>query len=191
MSDSLDLEPAARRMARLVEAVPDDALPQPTPCARYSVGDLLDHIAGSVLAFTAAARKAPLEGSPSGDASRLPPDWRSRIQRDLQALADAWRQPDAWAGMTRAGGVDLPGDVAGVVALDELVIHGWDLAKATGQPAGYDGPGLEAVHGMVQQFRAAGVEGLFGPPVAVPEDAPLLDRILGLAGRDPAWVPPV
>jgi uncharacterized protein (TIGR03086 family) len=187
MSDHPDLEPAARRMAGLVEGVPNDGLGRPTPCARYTVGDLLDHIGGAALAFTAAAEKQPLEGAPSGDASRLDPDWRTRIPLQLVALAQAWRQPSAWTGMTRAGGVDLPGDVAGIVALDELVIHGWDLAKATGQPAAYEGPELEAVYGMVQQFRSSGVEGLFGPPVPVPDDAPLFDRILGLAGRDPAW----
>jgi uncharacterized protein (TIGR03086 family) len=86
--------------------------------------------------------------------------------------------------------VELPGEVAGVVALDELIIHGWDLAKATGQPASYEGPELDAVHAMVQQFRAGETEGLFGPAVAVADDAPLLDRILGLAGRDPGWEPP-
>ena len=177
-------------MAGLVEAVPDDALGRPTPCERYTVGDLLDHIGGAALAFAAAARKKPLPGAASGDAANLAPDWRSRIPRDLVAMADAWDDPEAWTGMTAAGGVDLPGEVAGVVALDELVIHGWDLAKATGQPAGYDGPGLEAVHGMVQHFRAAGVEGLFGPLVPIPDDAPLLDRILGVAGRDPGWEPP-
>jgi uncharacterized protein (TIGR03086 family) len=187
MSEHPDLEPAARRMAGLVEGVPNDGLGRPTPCARYTVGDLLDHIGGAALAFTAAAEKQPLEGAPSGDASRLDPDWRTRIPLQLVALAQAWREPSAWTGMTRAGGVDLPGDVAGIVALDELVIHGWDLAKATGQPAGYDGPELEAVYAMVQQFRSSGVEGLFGPPVPVPDDAPLFDRILGLAGRDPAW----
>jgi uncharacterized protein (TIGR03086 family) len=187
MSEHPDLEPAARRMAGLVEGVPNDGLGRPTPCARYTVGDLLDHIGGAALAFTAAAEKQPLEGAPSGDASRLAPDWRTRIPLQLVALAQAWREPSAWTGMTRAGGVDLPGDVAGIVALDELVIHGWDLAKATGQPAGYDGPELEAVYAMVQQFRSSGVEGLFGPPVPVPDDAPLFDRILGLAGRDPAW----
>ena len=176
-------------MARLVEGVPETALDRPTPCERYTVGDLLDHIAGAALAFTGAARKTPLEGAPFGNAANLVPAWRVRVPRDLGTLAEAWREPDAWTGMTRAGGVDLPGEVAAVVALDELVIHGWDLAKATGQPAGYDGPGLEAVYDMVQQFRAAGVEGLFGPAVDVPADAPLLDRILGLAGRDPGWEP--
>nr|MDQ6910794.1 TIGR03086 family metal-binding protein [Actinomycetota bacterium] len=170
--------------------VPDDALDRPTPCERYTVGDLLDHVAGASLAFTAAAAKRPLEGGPSGHAANLDAGWRSRIPPHVVGLAEAWRDPDAWTGMTRAGGVDLPAEMAGVVALDELVIHGWDLAKATGQPADYDGPGLEAVYGMVQHFRSSGVEGLFGPPISVSGDASLLDRILCLAGRDPRWEPP-
>jgi uncharacterized protein (TIGR03086 family) len=190
MSAHLDLRPAARRMAGIVEAVPDDALDRPTPCQRYTVGDLLDHVGGAALAFRAAAKKHPFPVAPFGDASRLTADWRVRIPLDLQAMAGAWGHSAAWDGMTAAGGVDLPGDVAGVVALDELVIHGWDLAKATGQPAGYDGPELEAVYRMVQYFRNEEVEDLFGPPVEVPGDARLLDRIVGLAGRDPGWVPP-
>ena len=190
MTSHIDLEPAARRMASLIEAVPDDALKRPTPCENYTVGDLLDHISGSVLAFRAAAVKNPLPGGPSGDAANLPSDWRTRMPRDAVELAEAWRSPDAWTGMTAAGGVELPGEMAGVIALDELVIHGWDLAKATGQPAGYDGPGLEAVHDRVQQFRAGGIEGLFGPEVPIAEGAPLLERTLGLAGRHPDWQPP-
>ena len=190
MTTPLDLEPAARRMARLVEHVPEERLGQPTPCERYTVGDLLDHIGGAALAFTGAATKRPLTGGPSGDAANLDDDWRTRIPRDLAALAAAWANPDAWTGMTAAGGVDLPGEVAGIVALDELVIHGWDLARATNQPADFDGPELEAVYGMVQQFRSSGIEGLFGPPVPVADDAALLDRIVGLAGRDPGWEPP-
>src|SRR5688572_23481646 len=140
MTATVDLEPAARRMARLVEAVPDERLADPTPCEEYSVGDLLDHIGGFALAFRAAAVKQPLDGAPAGDAANLGADWRRRIPADLLALAEAWRDPSAWEGMTAAGGVDLPGEVAGGVALDELLLHGWDLAKATGQPADYDGP---------------------------------------------------
>jgi uncharacterized protein (TIGR03086 family) len=176
-------------MARLVEAVPDGMLGQPTPCERYTVGDLVDHIGGAALAFTGAATKRPLEGGPSGDAGNLGDDWRTRIPGHVVALAEAWGDPDAWTGITRAGGVDLPAEVAGVVALDELVIHGWDLAKATNTPAGYDGSELEGLYGMMQHFRSRGIEGLFGPPVSVSDDAPLLDRIVGLAGRDPGWEP--
>ncbi|HEX3668507.1 MAG TPA: TIGR03086 family metal-binding protein [Acidimicrobiia bacterium] len=191
-----NLEPAARRMGDLVSSVPDDLLDAPTPCPDYTLGDLVEHVGGAASAFTGAAAKdlgdATSQG-PSGDSSRLSDDWRNRIPRDLAALADAWRDPDAWTGMTKAGGVDLPGEVAGLVALDELVIHGWDVARATGQPYEVDAASLEAVHGFVAQFSEPGMEearaGLFGPVVEVPENAPLLDRVIGLTGRDPGWSP--
>jgi uncharacterized protein (TIGR03086 family) len=189
MTEQIDLHPAADRLAGLVAGLSDDALDRPTPCAAYTVAALLDHVAGGLVAFHGAAVKEPLPGGPSGDASNLAPDWRTRIPRDASALADAWDDPAAWTGTTAAGGVELPGDVAGIVALDELVLHGWDLAKATDQPAGYDGPGLDEVMAIVTEFRGRGFEGLFGPEVAVPETSSLFDRILGKAGRDPAWQP--
>ena len=184
----IDIAPAARRMADLIRAVPDDRLPSPTPCPDYTLGDLVEHVGGLALAFTAAARK-DLGGissqPPAPDASNLPDDWRTRIPSDLTALAEAWDDPAAWEGMTEAGGVELPGEVAGVVALDELVIHGWDVARASGQPYEVDEPSLLAVEGFVLSFEDRG--GLFGPAVATPDGAPLLDRVIGLTGRNPAW----
>ncbi len=192
----LDMGPATRRMADLVREVPDDALDGPTPCPDYTLGDLLDHVGGLTLAFTAAATKATggaAGQAPSGDSSRLGDDWRTRIPRDLAALAEAWRDPAAWQGVTQAGPLEMPADVAALVALDELVLHGWDVARATGQVYVCDQPSLDAVHGFVAQFSGPGQEdareGLFGPVVHVPSEAPLLDRVVGLAGRDPAWSP--
>ncbi len=159
----LDLEPAARVLAALVEGVQDDQLGAPTPCTESCLGDVIDHIDGLSMAFTAAATKTPLEGGnqgPSADASRLGTDWRARIPERLEALAAAWRREAAWEGMTRAGGVDLPA-AAGVAAF-----------------------------GFVQSAVAEhlmGSPGLFGPPVPVAEDAPLIDRLIGLTGRDPEW----
>jgi uncharacterized protein (TIGR03086 family) len=183
-------------MADLVRSVPDDLLDAPTPNPGYTLGDLLDHIGGMTIAFTAAAKKKlgdETSQGPAGDASRLGEDWRTRIPSDLIALGEAWRDPAAWTGMTQAGGVELPGEVAGLVALDELVVHGWDVARASGQPYHVDPGSLEAVHGFVAQFSEPGQEaaraGLFGPVVDVPDDAPWLDRVIGLTGRDPAWSP--
>ena len=190
----VDLEPATRRMAALIEDVPNVPLDRPTPCPAYALGDLPDHIGGLALAFTAAARKDSGglgDQAPSGDTSRLGDDWRTRIPRDLQGLSEAWRDATAWTGMTRAGGVDVPGEIAGVVALDELVVHGWDLARATGQAYDCDPSTLEVVLGFVGQFadQPEARQGLFGPVVEVPPTAPLLDRVIGLTGRDPAWSP--
>jgi len=192
----VDLGPAARRMADLLSRIPDDLLTGPTPCPKYTLGDLVEHVGGLSLAFAAAAAKETDDiaaQAPAPDAERLGDDWRTRIPRDLAALAEAWRNPQAWTGMTKAGGVDLPGDIAGLVALDELVIHGWDVARASGQPYDPDEQTLETVHGFVSQFSGPGQEearaGLFGPVVVVPDDAPLLDRVIGLTGRDPNWSP--
>jgi uncharacterized protein (TIGR03086 family) len=190
-----DLAPAAAVVAELVRGVSDEDLDRPTPCPGTSVAAMLDHLAGLTQAFTAAARPEPVPGGdrpPSADASRLDPEFRESITASLTELGAAWQHPGAWTGMTRVGGVDLPRQVAGLVALDEVVVHGWDLAVATGQP--YDPPaeGVEGALGFVGPAAAenpAGTPGLFGPRVAVPDDAPILDRLLGLTGRDPHWRP--
>jgi uncharacterized protein (TIGR03086 family) len=193
--DLVDLEPAAAQLARLVAEAPRDRLDGPTPCPAYAVGDLVDHVGGLAIAFTAAARKTPLAGgsqAPSGDASRLGDDWRTRIPGDLGSLAEAWRDPAAWSGTTEAGGIELPGEVAGRVALNELVIHGWDLARATGQAYHCDEASLEAALTFLGSFATAPGEqreGPFGPVVAVPDDAPLVARVVGLSGRRPEWAP--
>ena len=192
----LDLTPAAQRMAALVGGVSDNQLRGVTPCPAYTLGDLLDHVGGLAVAFTAAARKTvPPGGSqgPSGDGSRLEEGWRDRISRDLATLAEAWTDPEAWTGTAVAGGVEMPAAVAALVALDELVVHGWDVARASGQRYDVDPASLEAVHGFVAQFSGPGQEesraGLFGPVVPVADGAALLDRVVGMAGRDPSWSP--
>ena len=191
----VELGPAAKQMAELIEGVPDELLGAPTPCLEYTLGDLVDHIRQLTIAFTAAAKKDTAgmkSGRAPGDAENLGDDWRTRIPRDLSALAEAWREPAAWTGMTMAGGIDLPGELAGIITLDELVVHGWDVARASGQDFDQDRESLEAVYAFVKQFSSAGEEareGMFGPEVVVPDDAPLLDRLLGLTGRDPGWSP--
>lgn len=191
---TLDLGPQARIVAALAEAVRDDQLADGTPCPGYAVRTMLGHLAGLAVAFHDAGRKdlgPTTDTAPDAAVPDIGPGWREELPKVLAELADAWRDPAAWTGMTRAGGIDLPGAVAGAVAADELVIHGWDLARATGQEYVPDPAALRVSYDFL---RAAAEEsdrggGIFGPVVPVPEDAPLLDRTVGLSGRDPGWRP--
>jgi uncharacterized protein (TIGR03086 family) len=195
----LDLAPAAGEVSRLLDRVTDTQLTDPTPCEGTPVAALLDHLMGLSLAFTWAARKTTASEGGAGTgpgqptAEHLDPSWRALLPRRLDELAEAWRDPSAWEGMTEAGGVTMPAELMGAVALDELVLHGWDVARATGQPFACDPDSTTAVlaftRASAEPEQAAGREGLFGPVVDVPEDASDLDRALGFAGRNPAWTP--
>ena len=193
MTDHPDLRAAARLTASIVTGVGDEQLDNPTPCDDRNVELLLAHIDGLSQAFAAAAAKdfGPLTDTPPDESgASLGDDWRRRVPAQLAALAEAWSDPSAREGMTRAGGVDLPGEVGALVALDEVVIHGWDLAVATGQPYRPDDATAAVVHGFLVESRKEEVpESLFGPVVDVPADAPTFDHALGLAGRDPDWRP--
>ncbi|MGW0735198.1 TIGR03086 family metal-binding protein [Streptomyces sp. NPDC002851] len=190
----IDFAAQTRVIAALAEGVREDQLADPTPCEDMAVRNLLGHLIQLSTAFAAAARKefGPLTDTAPGSAvPDIGPAWRTELSSALAALTEAWRSPDAWQGMTRAGGVDLPGGVAGQVAMDELVIHGWDLARATGQPYAPDAEGLDVAYGLLDQSRAPEDRGeIFGPVVDIPDEAPLLDRAVGLSGRHPDWTPP-
>ncbi len=189
-----DLGPAARRLADLLTQIPDDALGRPTPCPAYALGDLIQHVGGLALAFNAAGRKersAYTEMTGAGDASRLGADWRERIPRDLTTLAKTWAEPEAWTGMSRIAGDDSPAGVIGLVLADELAVHGWDVARASGQAYACEPDILEAALKFLQMFASpdapAGPEVPFGPARFLLDEAPLLDRVVALAGRDPGW----
>ncbi|MEV8332602.1 TIGR03086 family metal-binding protein [Streptomyces niveus] len=192
-----DHGPVCRSVAGLLDGVDDKHLAAPTPCPDYTVRELLGHLAGLTLAFRDAGKKelgATTDTAPTDSLPQLDDAWRTVLPQQLDGLAAAWRSPDAWQGFTRAGGVDLPGEVAGIVALNELVVHGWDLARSTGQVYEVDRASLEATLSFLEPVAASAEtgeapEGLFGPPVAVPADAPLLDRVIGLSGRRPDWQP--
>ncbi|MEU5895355.1 MULTISPECIES: TIGR03086 family metal-binding protein [Streptomyces] len=192
MADMFDFGPQARLVARIAERVTDEQLAAPTPCPEYAVRNLLGHVLGLSHAFDRAAHKdfvPELDRAPDSTLPDIGPGWRGDLPKALAALADAWRDPAAWEGMTRAGGIDLPGEVAGLVALDELVVHGWDLARATGQDYAPDEASLRAAEALLTPVEGGDGDdsGFFGTPVPVADDAPLLDRVIGLSGRDPRW----
>jgi uncharacterized protein (TIGR03086 family) len=186
-----DLEPAARQLITLAAGVADDMLQAPTPCGDYTVADLLAHAMGLTIAFRDAADK---KGSPAQDAEPgrvvLDPGWREALPGRLLAMAAAWHSPQAWDGLTKVGGGTMPATIAGQAGLNELVIHGWDLARGTGQPYRADEASAQAAVEFLTLASAAaepGQRGPFGPAVEVPPGASTLDRAVALSGRDPRW----
>jgi uncharacterized protein (TIGR03086 family) len=189
-----DLAPTAAAVARVIPGVRDEQLTDPTPCTDMSVAALLHHLDTLSVAFRGAAAKEPQGPGPQPDAARLAADWRTRLPGQLEALAAAWREPAAWEGETDIAGMRMTGGEVGVVALNEVLIHGWDLAAATGQSYDVDPTAAQRCLDFAVEIAANAPEmrnSMYGPVVPVPEGAPLFDRLLGQTGRDPGWSSPV
>lgn len=189
-----DLGPAATAVKAVVAAVRDEQLGGPTPCADYDVAALVQHVDGLAAAFADAARKDTADSAPpTVDGALLPEDWRTRTPAQLDDLAEAWRDPAAWTGTTSAGGVEMDGATTGLVATNELVLHGWDLARATGQEYVPDDASIAAARGFVAMFSGPGTAemraGLFGPELPAPAGASPFEELLAMAGRDAGWTP--
>ncbi|WP_156757170.1 maleylpyruvate isomerase family mycothiol-dependent enzyme [Actinokineospora pegani] len=161
-----DLHPAADATATVIARVTPDHYAAATPCAGFSVADLLAHL-----------------DEVAGVQERLPTHPAATAGR-VRALAAEWSAPGAWTG---TGLFDLSNATWGRIVLTELVVHGWDLARATGQPVAFPDETLRLCLDHVTEFiPSAPVPELWGPPVPVAPDACLLDRVLATTGRDPA-----
>jgi uncharacterized protein (TIGR03086 family) len=168
---------AAVEPARLVvREIGPDQLDRPTPCPDFDVRALIEHL----LTWGPALVAAGLKAAPS----TTYPD----LDHYLDAVAVAWGQPDAWTGATAMGGHELPATTLGGMVLGEVVVHGWDLARATGQDVAWPEHLLDFLCAEVDRSgEQARSMGLYGPVVPVPTGASTLDRLIGRTGRDPAW----
>ena len=139
----------------------DDQLTARTPCEKLRLDELVAHVGVLAHAFTAAARKdfGPMTDTPPTDGAQLDADWRTAYPARLAELARAWQDPAAWEGMSRAGGVDFPGEVGGSIALTEVVLHGWDVARAAGVSYDADAATTKALPGVSGAVRPVGHPG--------------------------------
>lgn len=167
------------RTGSVVEGVAPGQLHDPTPCAEYDVGQLVDHVVGWARGF--AARLAGEE--PEGD----PNDYRAGNE-PARELRDA---AGTIVAAYRAGGPAAEQLPIGIL-VPEFLTHGWDLARATGQQFDVDPAaaelGLATVRSMLKpEYRGPGMS--FGPEVEVDASAPAIDRLVAFVGRDPGWRP--
>lgn len=154
---------------------------------------LINHLLFWAPSLEGAARKTPVvpPGASEQDVDLCVGDWATTLETHIDRVATAWSEPAAWEGATRMGGPEeVPASMIGGMVCTELVVHGWDLARATDQKPHWDDPVAEFAYGELAATAAQGrAMGLYGPEVTVPDTAPWLERALGLSGRDPDWRP--
>jgi uncharacterized protein (TIGR03086 family) len=171
------LADAADRIGRLISGIRPDQWNDPTPCSEWDVQALVAHVIDGNATVTAA-----LGGEPP-----VRHDPRTGFDGSAAAMLAAFRLPGALQRL-----VDVPfGRVPGAVALDlrltEFLVHGWDIAHATGRPTDFP----EDVAEQELRFTAGALGRVppgrrpFAPPVPVGEAAPALDRLAAALGRAP------
>lgn len=184
------LSAVAAPLGEAARGITDDLLPAPTPCEGYDVRALLAHLLHWAPSLAGAGRKKPVP-PPAADPAPLGPGWRAALEERTADLVAAWGEPSAWEGTTRlAGAPEMPAPMVGGMVLTEFTVHAWDLARATGGTVRWNPDAVAYTHDAVARTAEMGrTMGAYGPEVPVPETAPLIDRLLGLTGRDPAWAP--
>jgi len=156
-----------------------DQLDAPTPCAAFSVRGVMEHMIAGATLFTAAFRgEAPPDAFPDGNPT-------VEFPKAMAALRDAIGSDGALERTIDAPFGRVPGEVfARFVAMDGLV-HGWDIATATGQA--YDPPAalVEEIDGFARQAIADGMRDgdTFAAAVEPPPDATPMERLAAFTGR--------
>ncbi len=188
---SSEMRAVAAEAARVVSGVPEGELDAPTPCHDWNLRTLLNHL----ILWTAysAERRAHGESVAEDLMDKdftADPGFRDDYARQIGRAVEAWADPKAWAGEIGVMGDATPAADVGAMLVMEMALHGWDVARATGQDYVLDDATAEAVRAIVEAqaglFRK--YQG-FANEVGVPDNASALDRALSLSGRDPNWKP--
>jgi uncharacterized protein (TIGR03086 family) len=188
-----ELSAAADEAALLVSQVSTDQLSAPTPCTEWDLRTLLNHlILWTAYSAERRARDEPVSDELLNRDFVAAPEFARDYAGQLEKALAAWSDPAAWERSLNVMGSPTPAADVAALLLAETVLHGWDVAAATGQEyACADNVAaavLEAVLANAELFRQ--YKG-FADPVEMPESASSLDRALAASGRDPAWTPPV
>ncbi|HRE01888.1 MAG TPA: TIGR03086 family metal-binding protein [Ilumatobacteraceae bacterium] len=171
--------------AVVVHAITEDQWHLPTPCADWDVRAVANHLVGGMLAFPELLAGVTVDDDPTRE--HVGTDPASAFDAAARADHDAWSRPDALDGTVALTFATLPASMAAVIHLTELVVHGLDLAVATGQHDTIDEhlveQLLDLMHSMggIDAFRSPG---FFGPEVHVNTAQPAHQRLLAYVGRN-------
>ena len=180
---------AATETANAVRGVKPDQLGAPTPCTEWDVRTLANHLLAVISALNLAGHRADMPND-LWERDLMTDEWAGRFDDEARCAVAAWAEPTAWEGTVSMGSTELPAPFVATMLATDLVVHGWDLTRATGQDYHCDDDVAELTHGFVADSSEQGRGmGIFAEPVPVGDEASTLDRALALSGRDPQWVP--
>jgi uncharacterized protein (TIGR03086 family) len=192
--DILDLDRRALTAAgQVVAQVTAGQLAGPTPCQDWTPADLLAHMVAHNRGFAAAARGGQVPAS-VWDGAPLGGDPHAAYLESAASAADAFAAPGALDRQIELPGLGaFPARTAISFHFVDYLIHGWDVAKAIGVAYEPDDDLTATALSFASRWpdtpATRGPGAPFGPRVAVPDDAPPLDRLVGLLGRSPSWTP--
>jgi uncharacterized protein (TIGR03086 family) len=178
-----DLDRALTATERVVAGIRPGQWQAPTPCTELDVRSVLNHLVSGNLLFAALVRGEPL---PDRSADHLGGDPLGAFQHAARELRDAFAGPGVLESVYTAPFGTGPGIALMHVRIVELLTHGWDLARATRQPADFPDDVAERTLAATRRQLTSRPEGPgapFGAEVAVPDDAPAIDRLAGFLGR--------
>ncbi|MFC9789141.1 TIGR03086 family metal-binding protein [Rhodococcus sp. NPDC127528] len=173
---------------RLVAAVRDDQWDAPTPCTEWTVRQLVAHlVSGNTMFAEVVSRRQPagIPGPPPVES--LGSDPVAAYREAADAVLAAFRQPGAHEQQITVPFGTVPGIVALHLRITEVLTHGWDLARATGQEVHFP----DALAEQELEFTRSKLSAIppdrspFGPPQEVADDAPAIDRLAACLGRRP------
>ncbi len=184
MSSSGSIREAVVATAYLADEISSDNGSAPTPCDQFNLHELVSHMAGVFAMSAAAATKSGPTVGPVRQA--FPDDALTELGANLVI---AWATPDAFEGRTHLGDREMSAFIAGHITLFEILVHGWDLAMATGQQLELSRELADASLVTAQRLctQPARNTGAFGIEIIAASQSGPFDRALALAGRDPNW----
>ena len=183
-----DLERALYQAHNVLSGVSHSQFNESTPCAKWNVKDLSNHMVSGALMFGMVTRGETLPDIP--DATDFTSgDLVSCFDAARQSILAAWEEPGVEEREMNFPFATLPAEMAARVELMEVLMHTWDLAHATGQDALLDDSLAENVlafaGAMVPDALRSAQGKPFGFVIAEPDSAPPYARLAGLMGRRP------
>jgi uncharacterized protein (TIGR03086 family) len=175
---------------RVVDNIEPGQLDNPSPCTEWTVRDVLNHITGGAEMFGLAVRDGAVSDEKLGalmTGDNLGADYKASFHKAMEDAEASFELPGAMDKMVKLPFGEMPAGMALNIAIFDVLTHAWDMAKATGQSTDFDPKVSAAAYAIAQNMLSDDMRnsGIFGPQVAVAEDAPVVDRLVGLAGRTP------